>query len=280
MKLNINNRFDLETWNLQGQGHRQRSQWIDLIKVYLHVKFEKRYCQWSFCNELTRNNRFDIETWNLQGQGHRQRSQWVELIKVYLHVKFERGIVNGHSAMNLNTRPNCWRRRTDGRHHFIDRILLRNAAKSQLLCYSEILLELCSILFKFYKNLQFPKFHSWLKDNFEEKSSVFTLNHPPRYSYSRLAWLYIHNRSFTGNLDGGDASQKPRGSCCGGWALMFWKFTIIYTIVNFTLLHKTLLHEKYLTQGILIFSKIILLSLKDVYFCFIDSLVHKLVKKK
>ena len=26
----------------------------------------------------------------------------VKLIKVYLHVKFERGIVNGHSAMNLN----------------------------------------------------------------------------------------------------------------------------------------------------------------------------------
>ena len=53
--------------------------------------------------KLNANNRFDLETWNLQGQGHRQRSQWVELIKVYLHVKFERGIVNGHSAMNLNT---------------------------------------------------------------------------------------------------------------------------------------------------------------------------------
>ena len=52
--------------------------------------------------KLNANNRFDLETWNLQGQGHRQRSQWVELIKVYLHVKFERGIVNGHSAMNLN----------------------------------------------------------------------------------------------------------------------------------------------------------------------------------
>ena len=47
-------------------------------------------------------NRFDLETWNLQYQGHRQRSQLVELIKVYLHVKFEGGIVNGHSAMNLN----------------------------------------------------------------------------------------------------------------------------------------------------------------------------------
>ena len=29
--------------------------------------------------------------------------------QLYLHVKFERGIVNGHSAMNLNARakPNC-----------------------------------------------------------------------------------------------------------------------------------------------------------------------------
>ena len=52
--------------------------------------------------KLNANYRFDIETWKLQGQGHRQRSQWVELIKVYLHVKFERGIVNGHSTMNLN----------------------------------------------------------------------------------------------------------------------------------------------------------------------------------
>ena len=41
MELNANNRFDLETWNLQGQGHRQRSQLVDLIKVYLHVKFER-----------------------------------------------------------------------------------------------------------------------------------------------------------------------------------------------------------------------------------------------
>ena len=54
--------------------------------------------------KLNANNRFDLETWNIQGQGHRQRSQWVILIKVYLYVKFERGIVNGHSAMNLNAR--------------------------------------------------------------------------------------------------------------------------------------------------------------------------------
>ena len=41
MKFNAKNIFDLETWNLQGQGHRQRSQWVELIKVYLHVKFER-----------------------------------------------------------------------------------------------------------------------------------------------------------------------------------------------------------------------------------------------
>ena len=41
MKLNANNIFDLETYNLQGQGHRQRSQWVELIKVYLHVKVER-----------------------------------------------------------------------------------------------------------------------------------------------------------------------------------------------------------------------------------------------
>ena len=80
--------------------------------------------QWSKYRtmKLNTNNRFDLETWNLQGQGHRQRSQWVELIKVYLHVKFERGIVNGHSAMNLNARakPNCWRRWTDGTIHRSD----------------------------------------------------------------------------------------------------------------------------------------------------------------
>ena len=33
--------FDLETWNLQGQGHRQRSQWKQLIKVYLRLMCER-----------------------------------------------------------------------------------------------------------------------------------------------------------------------------------------------------------------------------------------------
>ena len=45
MKLNANNRFDLETWNLQ----RQRSQWVEeLIKVYVHVKFERGFVNGHF----------------------------------------------------------------------------------------------------------------------------------------------------------------------------------------------------------------------------------------
>ena len=92
--------------------------------------------------KLNANNRFDLETWNLQGQGHRQRPQWVELNKVYQHVKFERGIVNGHSALNLNARAkqNCCRRRTDRRHHFIDRILLRNPANKRKIKRSDSVL--------------------------------------------------------------------------------------------------------------------------------------------
>ena len=58
MKLNTNNRFDLETWNLQSQGHRQRSQWVELIKAYLHVKFER-----GVVNDLEPRS-------YLQGQGH------------------------------------------------------------------------------------------------------------------------------------------------------------------------------------------------------------------
>ena len=75
--------------------------------------------------KLNANKRFEFETSYLQGQGHRQRSQWVELNKVYLHVKFERGIVNGHSAMNLNARAYLTKlltqldEQTDGQHHFI-----------------------------------------------------------------------------------------------------------------------------------------------------------------
>ena len=41
MKLNVNFTFDLETWNLQGQGRRQRSRWKQLIKVYQHLMYER-----------------------------------------------------------------------------------------------------------------------------------------------------------------------------------------------------------------------------------------------
>ena len=33
--------LELETWNLQGQDHRQRSQWKQLMKVYLHLMCER-----------------------------------------------------------------------------------------------------------------------------------------------------------------------------------------------------------------------------------------------
>ena len=33
--------FDLETWNLQYQGHRQRSQWKQLMKLHLHLMCER-----------------------------------------------------------------------------------------------------------------------------------------------------------------------------------------------------------------------------------------------
>ena len=79
--------FDLETWNMQGQGNRQRSQLKELIKVYLHLKCERVIDHGVGTMKLNANYKFDIETWNIQGQGHRQRSRWKELIKVYLHLK-------------------------------------------------------------------------------------------------------------------------------------------------------------------------------------------------
>ena len=91
--------FDLETSNILGRGHRQRSRWKELIKVYLHLMCERVIDHCLGTMNLNANYTFDLETWNLQRQGHRQRSQWVELIKVYLHVKFERGIVNDHSHL-------------------------------------------------------------------------------------------------------------------------------------------------------------------------------------
>ena len=47
--------------------------------------------------------------------------------------------------------------------------------KSQLLCYSEILVGLSSILVKFYKSPHFTQFHSLFIYNFEETSYVLTL---------------------------------------------------------------------------------------------------------
>ena len=79
--------FDLESCNLQGQGHKQRSQWKELMKVYLHLMCERVIDHCLGTMKLYINYTFDLETRNLQGQGHRQRSRWKELIKVHLHLK-------------------------------------------------------------------------------------------------------------------------------------------------------------------------------------------------
>ena len=103
MKLNVNYTFDLETWNLQGQGRRKKSRWKQLIKVYLHLMCERVIDHGLDTMKLYVNYTFDLETSNIQGQGHRQRSQWKELIKVYLHLMCERVIDHGLGSMNLNT---------------------------------------------------------------------------------------------------------------------------------------------------------------------------------
>ena len=72
MKLYVNYTFDIETLNIQGQGHRQRSQWKELIKVYLYLMSERVIDHGVGTMNLNANYTFDLETWNLQGQGHRQ----------------------------------------------------------------------------------------------------------------------------------------------------------------------------------------------------------------
>ena len=62
MKLNTNNKFDLETWNFQGQGNRIRSRWNELIKVYLHLKCERLIDHGVGTVKLNANNIFDLET--------------------------------------------------------------------------------------------------------------------------------------------------------------------------------------------------------------------------
>ena len=76
--------------------------------------------------------------------------------------------------------------------------------KCQLLNFSPILLEFCSILVKFYKNLHFTEFHSLLKEIFAEKSYVLPLYLMEKFFKSLLHPLdtaipdlhdYIHKRS-------------------------------------------------------------------------------------
>ena len=60
MKLNANYAFDLETWNIQGQGHRQRSRWKELIKGFLHLKCERVIENGVGTMKLNASNRFDL----------------------------------------------------------------------------------------------------------------------------------------------------------------------------------------------------------------------------
>ena len=62
MKLNANNRFDLVIWNIQGQGHRQRSQWLELTKVFLHLTCERDIDHGVGTLKLNANYTFDLET--------------------------------------------------------------------------------------------------------------------------------------------------------------------------------------------------------------------------
>ena len=87
--------------NLQGQGHRQRSRWKELTKVYLHLMCEKVIDHGLGTMKINVNYTFDLETWNLQGQGRRQRSRRKELIKVYLYLMCERVIDHGLDTMKL-----------------------------------------------------------------------------------------------------------------------------------------------------------------------------------
>ena len=60
----------VRTWNLQGQGHRQRSRWKHLMKVYLHLMCERVIDHGLGTMKLNANYTFDLETWNIQGKGH------------------------------------------------------------------------------------------------------------------------------------------------------------------------------------------------------------------
>ena len=53
MNLNANYTFDLETWNLQGQGHRQRS-WREQLIGLSTSDVWKSYWPWSSYNEVKR----------------------------------------------------------------------------------------------------------------------------------------------------------------------------------------------------------------------------------
>ena len=72
MKLYVNYTFDLETSNIQGQGHKQRSRWKELIKVYLHLICERVNDHGLGTMKLNANYTFDLETFKVKAtdKGH------------------------------------------------------------------------------------------------------------------------------------------------------------------------------------------------------------------
>ena len=62
-------------WNLQGEGHRQRSRWKERMKVYLYLMCEKVIDHGLGTMKLNVNYTFDLETWNLQGPGSQTKVQ-------------------------------------------------------------------------------------------------------------------------------------------------------------------------------------------------------------
>ena len=71
MKLNVNYTFDLGTFKVK--GNKQRSQWKELMKAYLHMTCERVIDHGLGTMKLNVNYTFDLEAWNLQGQGQQTK---------------------------------------------------------------------------------------------------------------------------------------------------------------------------------------------------------------
>ena len=63
----------------------------------------------------------------MERSSKKQGLHWLVFIKSFLHVKYEGVVINSVSTTDLLKQID---RQTDRHHHFIDWILLRNAAKN------------------------------------------------------------------------------------------------------------------------------------------------------